>query len=186
MRSAAYVPGTTTPPAGVGCVAAPGSRTFRGMTSTRPGPRPAAQRKQAVLERLRTENDVWAATAGPDGVPCLVPLSLHWDGTAVWLATRGTNPTGRNLRDTGRVRLSFGDTRDVVLIDGSVETLTREEAGDGTAAAYAARCGWDPGRPGRTGSPYLYFRVTPTDVQAFHEVHEMTGRHLMREGVWLV
>ncbi len=158
------------------------------MTSTppdsRPVPRPADERKQAVLERLATEHDVWVATAGPDGIPCLVPLSVHWDGTAIWIATKSTNPTGRNLRRTGAVRLSFGDTRDVVLIDGSVETFTRQETGDATATAFAARCGWDPGRPQRTGSPYLYFRVTPTAVQAFHGEHELTGRHLMRDGVW--
>lgn len=158
------------------------------MTRTPPAPRPAEQRKQAVLDRLATEHDVWVATAGPDGIPCLVPLSLHWDGEAVWLATRAGNPTGRNLQRTGAVRISFGDTRDVVLIDGSVETFTRQEIDDATAAAFAARCGWDPGRPvshQRTGTPYLYFRVTPTAVQAFHEEHELPRRHLMRDGAWL-
>jgi hypothetical protein len=156
------------------------------MTNSRPEPRPAEQRKLAVLERLRTEHDVWVATAGADGVPCLVPLSVHWDGTAVWLATKSTNPTGRNLRATRRVRIAFGDTRDVALIDGAVETYTRQEVGDATAHAFADRCGWDPGRPERKGSPYLYFRVTPTAVQAFHEEPELAGRHLMRDGAWLV
>jgi hypothetical protein len=163
-----------------------GLGTFPVMTTARPEPRPGEQRKRAVLERLRTEQDVWVATAGPEGVPCLVPLSVHWDGTAVWLATKSTNPTGRNLRGSGSVRISFGDTRDVVMIDGSVEVFTREEVGDATAAAYAARCGWDPGRPERKGSPYLYFRVTPTAVQAFHGEHELVGRHLMRDGAWEV
>jgi hypothetical protein len=154
-------------------------------TRTRPGPRTAEQRKQAVLERLRTEHDVWVATAGPEGVPCLVPLSVHWDGEAVWLSTKSTNPTGRNLRATGAVRISFGDTRDVVLIDGSVEVFPVDEMEPGTVRAFAERCGWDPSRPHR-GAPYLYFRVTPTAVQAFHGEHELVGRHLMRDGAWVV
>ncbi|MDT0377500.1 pyridoxamine 5'-phosphate oxidase family protein [Streptomyces sp. DSM 42041] len=156
------------------------------MTTTRPAPRPADQRREAVLERLRTEEDVWVATANPRGVPCLVPLSVHWDGDAVWLSTRGANPTGRNLLETSAVRISFGDTRDVVLIDGSVEAFSLDEVDPADADAFAARCGWDPRRAKRPGSPYLYFRVTPTDVQAFHGEHELTGRHLMRDGLWTV
>ncbi|EST35920.1 hypothetical protein N566_17085 [Streptomycetaceae bacterium MP113-05] len=154
--------------------------------STRREPRPAAQRKQAVLDRLRTEEDVWVATAGPEDVPCLVPLSLHWDGEAVWLATRSTNPTGRNLRRTGAVRLSFGDTRDVALIDGSVETFTTAETDPDTVRAYVERCGWNPSSSKNRGAPYLFFRVTPTAVQAFHQEHELVGRHLMQDGVWNV
>lgn len=156
------------------------------MTHTRPAPRTGAQRRHDVLERLRTEVDVWVASADTGGVPCLVALSLYWDGAAVWLATRTTNPTGRNLRETGVVRLAFGDTRDVVLIDGRVETFGTEEIDPATADAFAARCGWEPRRPQRTGSPYAYFRVTPTAVQAFHEEHELAGRHLMRDGAWVV
>ena len=45
----------------------------------------------------------------------------------MWLATRDTNPTGRNLIASGRVRLSFGHTRDVVLVHGTARMLTRDE-----------------------------------------------------------
>lgn len=161
-------------------------RTVPAMTSTRPEPRTAEQRKQAVLERLQTEDDVWVATASGDGEPCLVPLSLHWDGTAVWLATRQNNPTGRNLRETGRVRLSLAATGDVVWMEGRAETLAQEDVGAETADAYAARCGWDPRRDPGTRSPYLYFRVVPTAVEAFRGVVEHPDRHLMRDGAWAV
>ncbi|WP_425444706.1 pyridoxamine 5'-phosphate oxidase family protein [Streptomyces phaeoluteigriseus] len=63
------------------------------------GPR---QRRADVLDRLEREIDIWVATAGPDGVPCLVALWFVWDGECLWLSTRLTNPTGRNLRDGGR------------------------------------------------------------------------------------
>lgn len=151
-----------------------------------PAPRSGPERRRHVLERLATEQDVWVATAGPGRRPYLVPLSLHWDGTAVWLATRAENPTGRNLRETGRTRLSLAATQDVVMIEGSVEAFALDQVEDATADAYAARCGWDPRRGPGGRSPYLYFRVVPTAVEAFAGVGEHSGRHLMRDGAWLV
>ncbi|MER5294719.1 pyridoxamine 5'-phosphate oxidase family protein [Streptomyces pharetrae] len=146
-------------------------------------PRTPAQRRRDVLARLEREEDVWAATAAADGTPWLVALWFLWDGEAVWLATRTTSPTGRNLRDGRRVRLALGDTQDVVLIDGEAEVLTREEVPAATARAYIAKYGWDPG----ADSPsYAWFRVRPRAVQALRGEHEMKGRHLMRDGVWTV
>ncbi|MGY1577686.1 pyridoxamine 5'-phosphate oxidase family protein [Streptomyces sp. MN13] len=146
-------------------------------------PRTPARRKQDVLDRLEREQDVWVASASGDGTPWLVALWFLWDGEAVWLATRTTNPTGRNLRDGRRVRLAFGDTQDVVLIDGDVETLTRDETAAATVRAYVDKYGWDPGRDAPS---YAYFRVRPRDVQALRGEHEMAGRYVMRDGVWTV
>ncbi|MER6347168.1 pyridoxamine 5'-phosphate oxidase family protein [Streptomyces sp. NPDC001595] len=152
------------------------------MKITQP-PRTPEQRKQDVLARLEREEDVWVASAAADGTPWLVALWFLWDGEAVWLATRTTNPTGRNLRDGLRARLALGDTQDVVLIDGEAEVLTRDEVPAATARAYIAKYGWDPG----ADSPsYAWFRVRPLAVQAMHGVHEMPGRYLMRDGVWVV
>ncbi len=87
--------------------------------------RPAEQRKKDTLHRLEHDEDVWVATADADGgVPFLVPLSFLWDGSTLLLATPATSPTGRNLRTTGRTRLGIGPTRDVVMIEGTVETIT--------------------------------------------------------------
>lgn len=145
-------------------------------------PRSPEQRKRDVLGRLEREEDVWVASAGPDGTPWLVPLWFLWDGTDVWLATRTTSPTGRNLRDGRRTRLAFGDTQDVVLVDGDVETYPRDTAPAAAAAAFTAKYGWNPG----ADSPsYAWFRVRPRTVQARRGEYEMPGRHLMRDGVWL-
>jgi len=65
-------------------------------------PRSLEQRKQDVLARLTRELDIWVATADQGGLPCLVALWFAWDGESVWMSTRVTNPTGRNLRDGGR------------------------------------------------------------------------------------
>ncbi|MFI2076686.1 pyridoxamine 5'-phosphate oxidase family protein [Streptomyces triculaminicus] len=146
-------------------------------------PRSPEQRKHDVLERLGREQDIWVASADEDGLPCLVPLWFLWDGEAIWMSTRFTNPTGRNLRDGRRARLALGHTRDVVLIDGDVENFTAREVPAAAADAFAERYGWDPRR---NGGSYGYFRVLPRAVQTWHEEHELPGRHLMREGQWAV
>lgn len=148
-------------------------------------PRPAKQRTQDTLHRLEHDEDVWVATAPDDGsgVPYLVPLSFLWDGSALLIATPAASPTGRNLKATGRVRLGLGPTRDVVMIEGTVETVTRAELSQEEGDRFAARTGFDP--RGLT-KPYLYFRVHPRRVQAWREENELTGRELMRDGQWLV
>lgn len=66
-------------------------------------PRDAARRKVDTLARLERDEDVWVASASPDAVPYLVPLSYVWDGTRLTLATPEASPTGRNLAASGRV-----------------------------------------------------------------------------------
>jgi hypothetical protein len=62
------------------------------------GPRPREQRRQDAELRLATDVDVWVATASPEAGPYLVPLSFHWDGATLLLATPAASPTGRNPR----------------------------------------------------------------------------------------
>ncbi|MEV6486370.1 pyridoxamine 5'-phosphate oxidase family protein [Streptomyces sp. NPDC051576] len=145
-------------------------------------PRGPEERRRDVLARLERESDIWVASADADGLPCLVPLWFVWDGRAVWLSTRPTNPTGRNLADGRRTRLAFADTRDVVLIDGEATAFTAEVVPAVAVEALRTKYGWDP-REDR--APYSFFRVRPLAVQAWHEQHELSGRHLMRDGTWL-
>ncbi|WP_078895612.1 pyridoxamine 5'-phosphate oxidase family protein [Streptomyces sp. WMMB 714] len=147
------------------------------------GPRSPERRKREALERLARDNDVWVATADAAGEPCLVPLAFWWDGGTVWLATRDTNPTGRNLRASGRARLCFGSTRDVVLMHGTARTVAREELAPEVGDAFAAKDGWDPRR---SHPSYVFFQVRPEVLQAWGTVAEMPGRTLMRDGEWLV
>ncbi|MGH4031635.1 pyridoxamine 5'-phosphate oxidase family protein [Actinomycetota bacterium Odt1-20B] len=153
------------------------------MTTHPAPPRDPHRRKHDVLKRLREELDIWVASADAEGVPCLVPLWFVWHDDALWLATRPTNPTGRNLASGGRTRLALGHTRDVVLIDGTVDTFPSAEVPTPAAEAFRDRTGWDPRAH---GTSYAYFRVVPQAVQAWHEEHELRGRHLMRDGTWTV
>jgi len=150
---------------------------------TPPPARSAQQRKTDTFDRLETEIDAWVATADPaTGLPYLVPLSFLWDGSGLYLSTTASNPTARNLQATGRARLGLGQTRDVVLIEGSVEVLTIAEISVELGDAFAAKTGFDP-RTLRTR--YLYFKVTPVHVQAWREVNELAERDIMLAGQWL-
>ncbi|WP_329518618.1 pyridoxamine 5'-phosphate oxidase family protein [Spirillospora sp. NBC_01491] len=146
-------------------------------------PRSKQQRRQDVLERLECDVDVWVASADTSGTPYLVPLSFLWDGTDVFIATSVGNPTGRNLRDSGGVRLGFGLTRDVVLAEGVVaEVLNTADVSEEWGDAFAAKAGFDPRK---AGDSYRYFRVRLDRVQAWREENELKDRELMRDGRWL-
>jgi len=148
-----------------------------------PPARTPHQRKADTLRRLENDVDTWVATADPEtGTPYLVPLSFLWDGVTVLICTPATSPTSRNLRATGRVRLGIGPTRDLVLIEGTVEAETAAgEISAGTGDAFAAKTGFDP----RELSGYAYFRVRPQRLQAWREANELVGRDLIRGGDWV-
>jgi hypothetical protein len=146
-------------------------------------PRSAQQRKTDTLDRLKKDVDAWVATADPaTGMPYMVPLSFLWESGCLYLSTTASNPTARNMEATGRVRLGIGQTRDVVLIEGSVEVLAISQISTQLGDAFATKTGFDP----RTlRSRYLYFRVTPVLIQAWREVNELAERDIMTEGSWM-
>jgi hypothetical protein len=148
-----------------------------------PPARSTAERRCDTLRRLETDVDCWVSTAdSATGTPYLVPLSFLWDGATLLLSTAAVAPTSRNLQATGQVRLGIGPTRDVVLIEGTAETLRPAQLSAEVGDAFAVKTGFDPRQ---LRSPYLYFRVTPQRLQAWREVNEIEERDLMRDGVWL-
>jgi catechol 2,3-dioxygenase-like lactoylglutathione lyase family enzyme len=161
----------------------PGTEQRGSATAKRPQPpRSADQRKSDTLALLAREVDCWVASADEHGEPYLVPLSYAWDGERLTLATPLTSRTARNLRRSGRTRVTLGPTRDVVILDGSVEfvSLSADEA---LADHFAAETGFDA----RTEpQEYVYLRLTPHRIQAWREANELSGRDLMRDGRWLV
>ena len=149
-------------------------------------PREAAQRRKDTLALLTTPAvDAWVATASPDGAPYVVPLSLAWVQGRVVLAVPAASRTARNLAATSAARLGVGPTRDVVLIDATVERIVSvadPQAEGAVGEAFAAQADWDP----RGDHGQVYVVLHPTRIQAWREVEEMAGRTLMRDGVWLV
>lgn len=145
-------------------------------------PRSPLQRKHDVLARLGSETDLWAASADDKGNPHLIPLSYLWDGKMLTVATLEASRTARNFRRSGRVRLAIGGTRDVLIIDGTIEVFPLETVPTNLADAFAAKL-WDA----RTSTPrYEYFRITPQRIQAWHGWEEFSSPDLMRDGHWLV
>ncbi|WP_431780315.1 pyridoxamine 5'-phosphate oxidase family protein [Streptomyces chumphonensis] len=163
------------------------------MTHCDPAPpRPAEQRKRDVLERLAQDVDVWVATASPDGVPCMVPLSFAYDGETLLLCTGRGTPTARNLLSGraagsapgtgGLARLALGHTRDVVLVEAVTEAVATDGLSPHEGASFAARTGFDP----RGRADWVFFRCRPRTVRAWREENELAGRLLMRDGRWRV
>ncbi|MER5708844.1 pyridoxamine 5'-phosphate oxidase family protein [Streptomyces sp. NPDC002122] len=148
-------------------------------TTTAAAPRSRAQRRLDTEHRLAHDVDVWVATASPDGVPYLVPLSFDWDGEALLVSTPADSPTGRNLAATGSARLALGHTRDVSMIDGTVEVLEIDALPRERGDRFTERTGFDP-RTQKTA--YRWFRITPHRVQAWREANEIAQRELLRDG----
>ncbi len=147
------------------------------------GPRSRAQRRRDTEHRLAHDVDAWVATASPDGVPHLVPLSFDWDGETLLTATATDSPTGRNLRAGRVVRVALGLTRDVSVIEGRVDSLPIDALPKEQGDRFAVRAGFDP----RTSSSGMtWYRIRPRRIHAWREVDEMPDRELMRDGRWLV
>ena len=145
-------------------------------------PRSREQRKADTLTRFEQGEDAWVASADADGEAYITPLSYVWDGATFVMATVESGLTGRNLAARDRVRFAIGETRDVIIVEGTAETFTLATVPTDLADAFAAKL-WDARRDPK--SP-VYFRITPQRIQAWREVNELTGRLLMRGGVWLV
>ncbi|WP_329025121.1 MULTISPECIES: pyridoxamine 5'-phosphate oxidase family protein [unclassified Streptomyces] len=150
-----------------------------------PHPEPARsreQRKQDVLDRLEKDTDAWVSTASVDGAPTLVPLWFVWDGEALLMATRRTNPTAVNLTPAGRAHIALGHTRDVVMIEAAAEVVEGTDLPTASGDAFAAKFSWDlRGRPA-----WVYLRFTPHAIRAWRESNEQPDRDLMTDGHWLV
>ena len=145
------------------------------------GPRTTEQRRKDVLYRLGHDVDAWVATTDTaTGAPRLTPLSFLWHDDALIFSTLGTSPTAHNLATNPSVQVGVGLTRDVVLVQGTVEVL--HEVSDALGDAFAAKAGFEP-RSLR--DPYPYFRLTPQTIQAWREEDELAGRWIMRHGAWL-
>jgi hypothetical protein len=150
----------------------------------RPEPRPCARRKADVVAKLGAQGaDVWVASASPDGVAHLVPLSLCWDGECVVVALESGSVTARNVVANGRARLALGPTRDVAVLDTVLDVAHPvDDAPAAVADAYAAQAKWDP--RGSTDGEYVFLRLRPVRIQAWREADEIAGRTVMRDGRW--
>jgi hypothetical protein len=154
--------------------------------ATRAPARAGPERRIDALATLRASGaDVWVATASPAGVAHLIPLSYAWDGARVVLAMPPDSVTARNITSSGRARLGFGPTRDVVVVDGQLDgTLDADAtAADSVAQLYADQADWDPRQE---TVDYVFVLLRPERILAWRESNELPGKLLMRDGEWIV
>jgi len=151
-------------------------------------PRPPEQRKADTLAKLTSDViDVWVATASGDGGsvrPHLVPVSLAWlDDDRALIAIQSTSRTARDLVAHGVARLAVGPTRDVVMIEATLDEVHDvADAPVELTECYLEQADWDP----RSSPGYVLVVLRPVRVQAWREANEITGRTLMKDGTWTV
>ena len=146
------------------------------------GMRSTKERRDDALTRLKTDRNVWVATAGDAGAH-LVPLSLCWYDDAILLSTRADRPLAQNIIASCQARVGLGDGDDVVLIDAKACSTNWSDAHPMARRAFAERTGWDPGE--QSGS-WVLLCLEPQTVRVWRTVAEnLQGSMVMKDGSWL-
>ena len=144
-------------------------------------PRTRTQRRADTLATLQRGGDVWVASANPNGTAHLVALTYFWDGERLTVATPQRNKTARNLTRSRWARVALNLTDDVVILEGPLEVIP-VHANEALAADYVTATGYDIRRE---PEPWMFFRMTPTRIQAMRSPEEEPDRTIMRDGRWL-
>lgn len=144
--------------------------------------RSTSQRKKDVLEKLSADVDLWVASVTDGGEAYLIPLSFAWLDGRLIMATPEGSITARNLVRAGTARVALGPTRDVVIIEGRIQS---EDTGSNPelAEAHARQAGFDARE---TDETYVLLHLEPRRIQAWRNPAELTNRDVMRGGRWLV
>jgi len=142
--------------------------------------RTLAERREAALERLRSDRNLWLATASDGRGPHLIPVSYWWDGTHLLTATFENSRTLRNVQVQPKVRASIGTTGDVLMIDATAVIMAAADIGETAAEGYAQASGVARSAPG-----FIYVRLVPERIQIWKGPAEFSGRTVMRAGAWL-
>src|ERR1700730_9489056 len=121
--------------------------------------RPVAERRKAAMERLRSNSNLWLATASDGRGPHLIPLAYWWDGSRLTTATFEGSRTLKNVRAQPKVRAAIGTASDVLMIDATATIATVADIAEiaEVAARYAQASGNDP----RSGPDCVYIQHVP-------------------------
>jgi general stress protein 26 len=142
--------------------------------------RTLAERREAALERLRSNSNLWLATASDGRGPHLIPVSYWWNGTRLLTATFEGSRTLRNVRAQPKVRASIGSTGDVLMIDATAAIMAAADIDSAAADGYAQASGVPPSTPG-----FTYVELVPERMQVWKGPEEFSGRTVMRACGWL-
>jgi hypothetical protein len=142
--------------------------------------RTLSERREAALEHLRSNRNLWLATASDGRGPHLIPLSYWWDGARLLTATFEGSRTLRNIRTQPKVRASIGSFGDVLMIDATAAIMDAADIDEKAAEGYAHASGNSRSAPG-----FAYVQLAPDRMQVWKGRAEFSGRTVMRTGVWL-
>jgi general stress protein 26 len=139
-----------------------------------------SERREAALEHLRSNTNLWLATASDGRGPHLIPVSYWWDGARLTTATSDDSRTARNLRAQPKVRAAIGSTGDVLMINATAAIVAVTDIDPAAVDGYAQASGVPRSMPG-----FVYVQLVPERMQVWRGPAEFTGRTVMRSGVWL-
>jgi general stress protein 26 len=142
--------------------------------------RTLSERREAALEHLRSNTNLWLATASDGQGAHLIPVSYWWDGTRLTTATSENSRTVRNVRAQPKVRAAVGVTGDVLMIDATAEIVSWGDIDETAADGYARASGVPRSMPG-----FVYVELVPQRMQVWRGSAELSGRTVMRAGEWL-
>ncbi len=145
-----------------------------------PVARSLPERREAALEHLRSNTNLWLATAGGASGPHLIPVSYWWDGARLTTATFEHSRTLRNVRTQPKVRVSIGSFVDVLMIDATAIIVAADDVDEAAKDGYAQASGIPRSTPG-----FHYVQLVPERMQVWKGPAEFAGRTVMRAGVWL-
>lgn len=144
-------------------------------------PRPLRERRAAAVEHLRSNDNLWFATASDGRGPHLIPVSYGWDGTRLTTATFESSRTLKNVRAQPKVRVAVGSTGDVLIVDATAAIVPVTDIDPAAADGYAQAAGNDP----RSVPGFTYIQLEPERMLVWRGPREFAGRTVMRHGVWL-
>src|SRR6266571_5325992 len=143
--------------------------------------RPLAERRKVAMERLRSNSNLWLATASGGRGPHLIPVSYWWEGSRLTTATFEGSRTLKNAQTQPKARAAIGSTGDVLMIDATAIIVAVADIGTEAAEGYAQAAGNEP----RSVPGFVYIQLAPQRMQVWKGVAEFAGRTVMRAGVWL-
>lgn len=135
-------------------------------------------RRNHAESLLQTHHDLWLATSSGDA-PHLVPLSFVWHDEQLLFATSAASRTGQNVMANGRARAAVGETRNLVIVVGSVSPVSADSRK--LTRLFADRLGFSPSDVGREGT---LFALSPIEIQTWVERAD-SDRWVMRKGSWV-
>lgn len=119
--------------------------------------------------RLRSQREIWIATADARRRPDAVPVWFWWDGAEAWFTTKASSRKAQNLLAQPAVVLHNGDGADPIIVKGVAELVGDADELAGLDAAYAEKY-VDP-HSGTRATIYVEgdvaFRVRPRLVMAW-------------------